>query len=149
MLDEDHRGGGMKLGVNVAKAKLQETLETNLKKHLEEYAESMKGWHEKLTAQLEASIEYARKALSKARAGDAEAKWMKDIATAKFVPHDWHDEPVSYARHYEDAIEMLKLSTDENIGLSRTLFQQLVQDKWEWSDRHLFSNRKYSGIGTL
>ncbi len=143
----------MKLAVNVAKAKLQETVEANLKKHVEEYAESMKGWREKIVKQLERSAQLAENFLVSARAAivSEDSAWMKNANPNGLHPEDWLDEPASFAGHYEDAIEMLKLSTDENIMLSRTLFRQLVQDKWEWSDRHLHSNQKYSqalgGVG--
>ncbi len=137
----------MKLGVNVGKAKLLETVEANLAKHKEEHAEAMKGWLKKLQEQLARSKDLAQDLLDKSNSGLPDGRWMKELDPGKMIPKDWHDEPISFARHYEDAIEMLKLSTDENIGLSRTLFQQLIQDKWEWSDRHAHSNQKYSQVG--
>lgn len=141
----------MKLAVNVGKAKLLETVKANLVKHLKEYAESMEGWYDKLVSQLVASGVLSLDFLKQAKEGSDDAEWMKGINPSKLIPEDWHDEPVSFAGHYEDAIEMLALSTDEKITLSRTLFCQLVQDKWEWSDRHMHSNRKYSlvlgGVG--
>lgn len=42
--------------------------------------------------------------------------------------------PRQFTKQYDEAIEMLQMTTEETIKLPRAYFNQLVRDEWSWSD---------------
>lgn len=53
------------------------------------------------------------------------------------------DQPVDKTEEYDTALQMLEMSVEDEIVLSRREFQNFVQDKWDWTDKMLFSNTRY------
>ena len=143
----DDYGDGVELSVSVSKKDLLGTLKENLEKHKKEHEEARKGWNNRVHTQLMDAMANMEKLLdaSATNPNNWKRKLTEDV-TKLLIPKDWHDEPRSYAEHYEDAIDMLSLSEDDVITLSRTLFKQLIQDRWEWKGIHVRSFAKYSVV---
>lgn len=144
----------LELTVKVEKEKLLQILRDNLEKHKKEHAEARAGWHTRLIEQLGATVSNAESMLLSAQSGrdgnegPKDDDWKKQFPdVSDLIPEDWHDEPISFAKQYEDAIGMLEMAddTDRAISLSRTLYKQLVQDDWSWKESHVVSMMKYSG----
>jgi hypothetical protein len=138
------------LSVDVDCKELLEILKKNMKKHNDEYAEARVGWHTKVLAQLQRMKIEVAKLLLAVDGVEPATNWQTDQKLphpGTLAPSDWNDEPVCYTRHYEDAIDMLAMSQNETITLSRTLFKQLVHDEWKWKQRHRGMVMKYSEVG--
>jgi hypothetical protein len=97
--------------VTVSKEKLLSTLRENKAKHVEIYTDAVEG----------VRVEY-RKLLEK------EIKKLDDNKTVKaYVQIDM---PTSHEEQYQDVIEMLEMSVDDEVTLSKHEFANYVQDKW-------------------
>lgn len=57
--------------------------------------------------------------------------------------------PVCYVEHYDRAIEMLKLTTDKEIVLDQTEFEQLIMDKWSWRSNFETANVTVGGYAGI
>lgn len=53
-------------------------------------------------------------------------------------------EPMDMTKEYDRAIEMLELTTTDEIELGPEEFANFVQDDWHWQDQFLASNAVYS-----
>ena len=102
--------------VRVKRENLIETLEKNMKTHIEEYN---KAYNEYRAAAEKALIEKLE-----------EFKAMKtDEIRINHLPP-----PVSHEGDYEDNINMLKMSCDDVIELEQHEAQNLLLDNWQWSE---------------
>lgn len=109
--------------------KVEEIL-TSLKKNREEHAkivgEAVKGYREKLRAELTSKL--------------------SELDSGKLPgTHSNLSKPQSYLTEYDSAIEMLSMTTDETLELDQSAFQCYVQNKWSWMSGFLSSNSAYSG----
>jgi len=51
--------------------------------------------------------------------------------------------PVSYLKDYDQVIDMMEMSVDENINLDSASFQAYVKDNWSWKGSFVTMNAKY------
>lgn len=107
---------------------LLEILQRNLEKHLEAHAEALGIYQAK-------AHQYLDSAAAAAGRGD-----KPDRNPLKDIP-----EPISYAEHYERAIQMLEMTTEKEIQLDYQLFLQLVRDEWWWSGEFAQTVTSYLG----
>lgn len=111
--------------VNVNKARLLDTLRQNLEVHKAEYAEAVENYPEVVALEL-------RKRASQIEAGN---------------PVDLNfnlPKPQSFQSEYEDAIQMLEWSTDDEVELDQQQFKQYVQDEWHWQRAFAASTQMYN-----
>lgn len=104
--------------VNVNRGQLLNTLKTNLATHEKDHKEAVLGYKVKLLADLQEAII------------DVNMKNPEELKGYKGVVFQY---PPSYAEYYQEIIDMLEMSVDENINLDSTSFQQYVKNKWAWS----------------
>ena len=149
--------------VKVAKMKLIRILEKNMDKHKKEYAESYKIWQEKQVEELGKFLQNLNREYTKQsqmthqdiidliekestkpehdRLGypyDYYFDWVKDNQPQKL------DKPLEYTDSYQLALDMLSMSTDDDILLTQEEFKQYINDDWSWKEMFQMSNSKYS-----
>lgn len=101
--------------VTVEKSILIQELEKNYTAHKQEHQEAYEAWR---TAKL---IELKN--------------WREALSHSEEIPeHSTLMRPVSYAKEYERAIKMVKMSVDEQIYLTQRDFSRYIMDEWEWVD---------------
>lgn len=102
--------------MNYPKKELLEKLKANREKHAEDFKSAMKEYY---------------------MATEAACKQVLDmLASGKHVNHanvlkNLH-RPVDQTKHYDRIIEMLSLTSDDQIELSQEVFTQIVLDDWDW-----------------
>lgn len=114
--------------VNVSRTALLEKLIANLAEHKKDYQEAILGFKVKLLVDLQQAI---------IDVNASEPEGLKDLESVSFAG------PISYADEYNEIIEMMKMSVDENITLDNRSFQQYVMNKWTWSDHFNNSTKIY------
>jgi HAMP domain-containing protein len=110
--------------VTVNKAKLLTAIVVNRDKHLDTYTQAS-------VAYRKAAIVELKKMLAAARNGRA---IQRTIALV---------EPVHHLDEYNLALEMLAMSTKDEIGITQGQFKNFVQDRWDWSGRFAESTSRY------
>ena len=113
--------------VKVKVEQLRKHLEENRAKHVIEYAEAMEVYRELLVVKIKESL--------------AKAEQGKDVSHTIDI-----DRPSNYTSSYDNIIEMLKWTTDEEIYLDQNEFAQYVQDKWSWSNVFGATASMYKGL---
>lgn len=103
-----------------------------------------------LLATLKANREEHGATYEKAKAGYLKVtKNRLDELLAKIVEGELLDRifleapPVDNTGDYDDVIEMMKWSQDDNIQLTQGQFKQYIQDDWGWKDSWMVSNTSY------
>jgi hypothetical protein len=109
------RGNDGEMTVNVNREDLIRVLQLNLKKHTQDYKETLELYYKQLLVDL------------KELTAQAKAKTKKRI---QFNPA----QPKSYEKTYTDTIEMLMMSVDETINLDMDNFRKFVKDEWDWKN---------------
>lgn len=97
--------------VTVSKEELLKVLKENKEKHIQIYNDAMEGLRIEFRQKLERTLEDVR--------AQKEVEFNVRIET-----------PVNHEEQYDEVIEMLEMSTESTITLSRGEFQSYVQDKW-------------------
>ncbi len=97
--------------VKVSKTKLLSTLKTNREKHVQIYNDALEG----------VRVEY-KKLLEKEIKKLDDGKSVKTSISIEM--------PQNHEEQYNEVIDMLEMSIDDEVTLSRHEFQQYVQDKW-------------------
>lgn len=108
--------------ITVSRIELLVKLNENLAQHEKDFNEARTGFQAAVVADLQDKLT--------ALLGGAQADGS--------YLHAALDVPVSYAREYHRAIEMLKMSKQDDVVLSVGQFTQYVLDEWSWKDS--FSN---------
>lgn len=126
---ENPRRNAMR-SVKVNKTELMEILQTNKKKHIKEFDESVKDYKK-------AALKVAKEHVELAKTGD-----LDKIAKIRAMPQ----RPSSYEDSYNRAIRMMELSVDEIIELEEQIFNQLVLDEWSWKTAFTASGALYKSI---
>lgn len=122
-----------------AVATLLEKIKENRKAHVELYEKAMQGYREQLAERLIEIAEYAQ-----TRATAIQTTDTLQVSGNKLSIHDL-DEPKEYTKYYDEAIEMLEMTTEEEIELPQTHFRQLIRDQWDWKERFYAGSMKYVG----
>lgn len=108
----------------VRKEELITILRDNLVTHEQAYREAVEGWKESVKESLSRLLEKV------------------DSGTTKVSIHE--NIPESHASDYLRAIRMLELTTDEAVTLDDREADQLIMDEWDWSERWVTSNTRFS-----
>ena len=140
---DDDEDDEMLLSLKFPKKELLTKIRENRKQHQIDYEDAFGGYRKQLATRWGEISEYCNR-VSKLM---NEAIWyeidvMVDPANLKYSDLD---KPDSHIEAYDQAIEMLELTTQDEIELSQTHFKQLVQDKWEWKASFMASSMKYGG----
>lgn len=101
--------------VNVNRIELLEYLRKNREKHILEYQQAVDCYQD-------AMVNALKKKLKEVRSGKATELSLS-------LPR-----PQSYESNYNNVIEMLELSVDENINLDSGAFKAYIKDEWNWSN---------------
>jgi len=110
--------------VTVKISKLLQTLEVNRDKHQEEYLVAEEAYRTEVLRAL------------KERLVSVEAGAMPDV-------HFNLTKPVSKVKDYSLIIGMMKITTDTEMQLSESEFDQYVNDNWSWKEQVMLSNTRY------
>lgn len=116
--------------VKVNRDELMKILVDNRKKHVTEFAESVKDYKK-------AAVKVAKEHVELAKSGD-----MDQIAKIRAMPQ----RPHSYEDSYNRAIRMMELSVDDVIELEEDVFNQLVLDEWHWKNQFVASSALYKSM---
>lgn len=112
--------------VTVPRLEIITHLKANLEKHKADYELAVEKFYETAEKQLRASIKQLKD------------RPNKDVrVTMSF--------PVTYETSYQTAIEMLEMSVDDNITLSRDMFVKFIKDEWEWKNSFVSGTLSYLG----
>jgi hypothetical protein len=106
---------------------LLEKIKANREKHALEYTEAVKEYRAKLRQVLK----------DKLKAIDASEVTSVPRGSIS-VP-----EPKSYLEEYDQFIDMLEMTKDENTTLSVMMFNQLVRDQWSWKQDFNMTKMSY------
>lgn len=114
---------GMNL-VKVNKYELLEKIKENLLAHNIEFGDAMDGFKSESIRELK--------------------NLLKDAKSGKVVPANiYFDIPECHEKDYETIIEMLEMSVDRTVFLTRSEFKQYIRDEWQWKETFMMSNAKY------
>ena len=119
---------GTSFSVKVPRTMLLVTLRKNLQEHIQIVKEAKAGYERKLLAIYEAGVDI-----------------LRDGRIPKVVEPYQLPVPKDHSKEYQDAIEMLEMSREDNVELGIMQFRALVKDEWEWSGGFYTTNSAYSG----
>lgn len=127
--------------VEVNRIKLLETLEGNLKKHVQDYQDAMAGYKSTLLVKIDQAFEQAKDALQlkygrlktkvQALTDAAIEKQWDTIELVEAITIDMKV-PRCFAKEYEAAIDMAKWDVRETLELTHAEFTCFVRDQWDW-----------------
>ena len=117
--------------VRVDKFELIKQITENLAFHTEEFGEAILGWQEKFfktigelnAAMLEGQLDRAEEV----------AKRLRNLT-----------KPQSHIEEYEEVLEMLEASQDEEFVLDASDFNKYWRDNWRWKDGFSTTNALYN-----
>lgn len=115
--------------VNVDRKKLIVVLKKNLDKHIREYQDAMNNYRLALIGDCE-------KVLSRLNYGMSDEELAK--VRVDFVP------PQSHIEEYQQVIDILTVSVDENVSLDSHAFQAYYKDNWHWKKQFSMSAQLYA-----
>lgn len=110
--------------VNVNRKELIGFIKANRQEHIDEYNQAYSDYQAKVVNEL-------KKALERARNGDFSK------VSVNVTPPETHE------ADYDDVIEMLEMSVDENINLDRDSFKSYVKNIWRWTQMFKTLNASY------
>lgn len=111
--------------VKVNRTQLLTTLEGNRDKHKAEYEEAIAGYKQ---AAAQALREQADKVAED-----------HTVRTAVSLP-----KPEDHTEDYDDAIEMLSWSTEDEVEIEQHDFRNFVLDKWHWKEQFAATTQAYN-----
>ena len=111
--------------VIIRKNELLDVLERNQQGHRDKFLAAQAAYRAKVIEELDR------------RLADARAGRKIDLAFRMPVPED-------HTTDYEREIRMLKMEVEDTVTLNAHLFDQLVMDNWDWSDRFTITNSVYA-----
>lgn len=121
-------------------AQLLEKLKANREAHIETHKAAMAGFKRELIDRLLAIGRYAEaRAILLKKASQEDDL---EVDQRKLSIHDL-DTPKEYTKYYDEAIEMLEMTTANEIELPQSYFRQLVRDEWDWKSEFTAYSAKY------
>jgi NOL1/NOP2/fmu family ribosome biogenesis protein len=111
--------------VKIKRTTLVDRLTTNRDAHRALFEKALLGYQKECIRVLEANID-------KVRRGSRERIYIGEIA------------PEDHTKDYNTVLNMLEMSTDDVIELSRHDFENFVLDNWDWKPQWTMSNSKYT-----
>lgn len=128
--------------VQVDRKQLIVTLESNLKKHVQNYSEAMAGYRSQLLAKINQAFDTAEQQLKAQRQKltekvssftEEDIKKQKDYMTLVDSITVEMKVPKLYANEYEAAIAMAKWDVRDTLELTHAEFTCFVRDIWDWT----------------
>jgi hypothetical protein len=128
--------------VKVDKNSLIVSLQDNLRKHEDIYAEAVEGWKAATVAWLTALEDAAKKQAAEFAGGK-----ISKVDTKALFNHP-PERPKNQKKAYKAAIKMFEWETKDKVTLSVEEFNAYVLDEWPWRRDTLMSNARYSKSAT-
>jgi len=113
--------------ITVKKEKLLGHLKKNRDEHRGFFLKAQDGYRIQFVKELEVHLEEAK-------------------AGRSFKRHVELDAPIDHTRDYDRIIQMLEMSTQDEVQITQLEFTQYVQDDWDWKRDFITTNSKYAGI---
>jgi hypothetical protein len=110
--------------VRVRKYELLERIRKNRDEHREIFEEAITGWKQRVTEVLEEAYQDA-------------------LQGKKFEPSHWIPRPEDHTDEYDTVIELLDMSLDEELELTRQEFANYALDNWNWQHDFLVTASNY------
>lgn len=111
--------------VTIKKDELIKEITANRDQHQEIFEEALEGYKKEIVKVLEKRLEAARQ--------------------GKRVSHHINlVQPENHLNDYERILQMLKMSTQDEITIGESQFAQYVRDEWDWKRNFLMANAHYS-----
>jgi hypothetical protein len=110
--------------VPVKKDELLGILRSNRDRHSEKYEKARAGWRKAMERELHELLDKVDNGL------------IIGVQLANIPPED-------HTGDYNDAIDMLEMSIDNEVMLSQAQFRCYVKDKWGWQEQWTTSNSQY------
>jgi len=107
------------------KAQLLEIIKKNREQHRAIFEEAYDGFYKALVAQLDKMKEAA-------------------LAKKKVSLYVGLTEPVDMTSEYDEVIQMLELTTDNEVVLDQRQFKNYILDEWNWKGQFITSNSLYA-----
>lgn len=119
--------------VTALKSELKVALADNRKKHEADFEVAHLIWRDDEIDRLEAQIKETTKYHKEQIKGlKARIETLKDDEASK--SSGGYGEPDNHLRDYDAAIKMLEMSVDSELEIDNSTFQNLVMDRWDWSE---------------
>lgn len=99
----------------------------NKEKHVTEFNQAYAGWIDVCRSKIDAEA----------------ARQFNGKAPDEFF--SFPAAPVSHEDDYNRVIDMLEYTTDQEVVLSQSEFDQFMRDEWAWKSQHLVSMTAYTG----
>jgi len=109
--------------IKVKKEELVNTLKENRLKHIKDFEEAKVAFQEDVVKELKTILRNAK--------------------NGKIKTSIHFDEPSQHTDDYDTVIEMLEMSVDDEVYLTRNEFKQYVRDEWNWKDSFIATNSFY------
>lgn len=123
--------------VKVKKSELIDRVTENLAKHIIEYRNACEGYKADAIAEINTVTERLRRQVDSLQMGE-----VIRLAHVTFsLPS-----PESHEKDYLRAIEMLRMSVDEEIEVESDDFRRYVMDEWDWKERFDTIRASYSNF---
>lgn len=119
--------------VHVNRQELLTKLRSNRELHRTEYIEALAEFHERLLSDLKLAVK----------------KVNSTQNTVDLKNFSFHVQfPQNHEREYEDVIEMLEMSVDENIELDSQSFKAYIKNEWHWQGQMRAAKAAYATAGS-
>jgi hypothetical protein len=115
--------------ITVQKAMLVDVLKNNRETHQDDFDLAYEGFRQKAMDNVETLLERLRKAPH----GEPVQLWIQ------------LEPPQNHIEDYDRALQMCEWEVGDQMELTETEFQQLVQDDWTWKQQFSTSNKLYTG----
>jgi len=122
--------------VKVKKQDLLGKVKVNREKHISEYEEAVVGYKAAAIQEIERGMNKLKRQVSELREGE-----VVRLAAVSFNLQV----PENHARDYDQVIEMLTMSVDEELSIRSDEFACYVMDNWEWKDDFVNVSNVYKG----
>jgi hypothetical protein len=119
--------------VNVNRLELLEKLRANLAVHRAEYETALSEYKQRLIDDLKLAVKKVGKVENPLE--------LKSFRFALPFPQD-------YSSQYEEVIDMLEMSVDENINLDSESFKAYLKNEWSWKGNFEASAAMYKSVGS-
>lgn len=119
--------------VNVDRFELLVKLRENLEIHKKEYAEALVEYQTRLLEDLQLAVKKVKKT--------EDVMDLKDFKFKLSFPED-------HSQEYVDVIEMLEMSTDNNINLDAQSFKAYIKNEWHWQQQFKMTKTLYNSVGS-
>lgn len=127
--DEQPRLRGLAT-VRVNKGNVIEKLRVNRENHRAIFEEAIEGWHKELLKIVEEQVERVK-------------------ANKRYNPNFYLPQPQDHTSDYDQAIELLEMSLDDELELTAVEFARYVRDDWGWRGDFIGSVSNYASAANV